>query len=119
MNGTRPSKAFMTHCRREVLQAQWDIILDDEFLIAYEHGIVIQCCDEIVRRFYPRIVTYSADYKEKYAWIVCPRCNSHKLNAFSLLSESSLPPFVIWECALAPAASCLLTLYKTWEWYET
>ncbi|KAF8218466.1 hypothetical protein L208DRAFT_1351176, partial [Tricholoma matsutake] len=40
-------------------------ILDDEFLEAYEHGIVIKCCDGIWRHFYPRIFTYSADYKEK------------------------------------------------------
>ena len=55
----------MAHCRREIYHAQWAIILDDEFLEAYEHGIVIQCCDAIQRRFYPRIFTYSADYKEK------------------------------------------------------
>lgn len=62
-----PSKHFMTHCRRELLHAQWSILLDDEFLEAYEHGIVIECLDGIKRRFYPRILTYSADYPEKYA----------------------------------------------------
>lgn len=46
-------------------QAQWEIILDDEFLEAYVHGIVTACCDGIQRRFYPRIFTYSADYREK------------------------------------------------------
>lgn len=60
-------KALMTHCRREVMHAQWMILLDDEFLTAYKHGIVIKCCDGITRRFYPRILTYSADYPEKYA----------------------------------------------------
>jgi hypothetical protein len=65
MKGHPPSDALMTHCRREVFQAQWDILLDEEFLIAYEHGIMIECCDEITRRFYPRFFTYSADYKEK------------------------------------------------------
>jgi hypothetical protein len=65
MKGHPPSDALVTHCRREVLHAQWDILLDEEFLIAYEHGIVIECCDEITRRFYPRLLTYSADYKEK------------------------------------------------------
>lgn len=55
----------MTHCHREIYDAQWDIILDDEFLAAYAHGIVVQCCDGVWRRFYPRIFTYSADYREK------------------------------------------------------
>jgi hypothetical protein len=58
-------KALMTHCHREVLHAQWSVLLDDEFIDAYQHGIVIKCCDGIMRRFYPRILTYSADYPEK------------------------------------------------------
>ena len=32
----------------------------------YVHGIVIKCCDGVLRRFYPRLFTYSADYPEKY-----------------------------------------------------
>jgi hypothetical protein len=60
-----PSDELITHCRREVLQAQWTILLDDEFIEAHKHGIVMNCCDLIMRRFYPRIFIYSADYKEK------------------------------------------------------
>lgn len=56
---------LMTHCRRELLHAQWDIILDEEFIQAYRHGIIVKCCDGIIRRIYPRIFTYSADYPEK------------------------------------------------------
>ena len=63
--GRVPTKAFMAHCRREVLHAQWTILLDDEFIKAYEHGIVVECWDGITRRCYPRILTYSADYPEK------------------------------------------------------
>lgn len=57
----------MAHCQRESLHAQWSILLDDRLLEAYEHGIVSKCCYSITRRFYPRFLTYSADYKEKYA----------------------------------------------------
>jgi hypothetical protein len=56
---------FMTHCHRELYHAQWSIILDDEFLKAYEHGMVIEYHDNKHYRFYPRIFTHSADYKEK------------------------------------------------------
>ena len=63
--GKGPNGAFMAHCRREMYQAQWMIILDDEFLDAYRHGIVIKSCDNISRRFYPRMFMYSADYQEK------------------------------------------------------
>lgn len=76
------SKKLYTHCRREIYHAQWEILLDDEFLEAYQHGIVIRCTDGILRRFYPRIFTYSADYPEKViissirdkGRCPCPRC---------------------------------------------
>ena len=32
---------------------QWKSILDDEFVEAYLHGIVIECLDGVTRRFYP------------------------------------------------------------------
>lgn len=60
-----------THCHREFFHEQWKILLDDEFLQAYEHGIVICCCDGLKRRFYLRIFTYSADYPEKYVDYEC------------------------------------------------
>jgi hypothetical protein len=47
------------------MHAQWDILLDDEFIEAWIHGIVIECCDGVKRRFYLRLITYSADYPEK------------------------------------------------------
>ena len=68
----------MAHCNREVFHAQWTIILDNEFLEAYAHGLVIDCCDGIQRRFYPRIFTYSADYPEKYV-SRCQICDQHNL----------------------------------------
>ncbi|KAF8063262.1 hypothetical protein FPV67DRAFT_1563422 [Lyophyllum atratum] len=73
---------LMTHCRRELFHAQWRLLLDDEFVHAYQHGLVIQWEDGTARRFYPRILTYSADYKEKAVVATirqngafpCPRC---------------------------------------------
>lgn len=59
----------MMHCRCEVLHAQWAILLDDEFIEAYKHGIVIKCCDRIMRQFYPRILAYTANYPEKYVFV--------------------------------------------------
>jgi hypothetical protein len=62
-----PSQPFMTFCHQELLHAQWKIILDDDFMAAWEHGIVIMCCDGIQRRFYLHIFAHSGDYPEKYA----------------------------------------------------
>jgi hypothetical protein len=75
--------ALLTHCQRELFHEQWRQILDDEFLHAYHHGIVVTCYDGLERRFYPRIFTYSADYPEKIllasiknlGLFPCPRCN--------------------------------------------
>ena len=63
--GKAPSPALMSHCARELFHAQWRILLDDDFLEAWEHGIAILCIDGVKRRVYPRIFSYSADYPEK------------------------------------------------------
>ena len=61
-----PSRALLTHCRRELFHAAHTVLLNDpEFQNAYKNGIVVKCIDGIVRRLFPRIFTYSADYPEK------------------------------------------------------
>ncbi|KAJ3724113.1 hypothetical protein DFJ43DRAFT_1133626 [Lentinula guzmanii] len=68
-------KSLLTHCRRGLMHAVWKFLLDDEFVHAYNYGIVIQCPDEIEHRFYPQIFTYSVDYPEKdKGKCPCPRC---------------------------------------------
>jgi hypothetical protein len=57
--------ALKTHCRHELMHEVWCLLMDDAFLQAYRHGIVIVCIDGVTRRVYPRIFTYSADYPEK------------------------------------------------------
>ncbi|KAK7025783.1 hypothetical protein R3P38DRAFT_3316409 [Favolaschia claudopus] len=86
LTGHAPSGDVLTHCRRELMHAIWCLLLDDEFLEAYEHGIVVECQDGVFRRFYPRIFTYSADYPEKVLLATirnlgkapCPRCYIRK-----------------------------------------
>ncbi|KAJ2914039.1 hypothetical protein MD484_g6383, partial [Candolleomyces efflorescens] len=56
---------IMTHCRRELMHAVWRMLLDDEFMHAYQYGIVIKCLDGVERRVFPRFFTYAADYPEK------------------------------------------------------
>ncbi|KAJ8457369.1 hypothetical protein ONZ51_g11576 [Trametes cubensis] len=64
-HGKSASAPLLTHCRRELFHAQWKCLLDDEFMHAYEHGMIVDCIDGVRRRIYPRIFTYSADYPEK------------------------------------------------------
>lgn len=47
------------------MQKIWLLILDDDFMHAYKHGILLVCGDGILRRIFPRVFTYSADYPEK------------------------------------------------------
>ena len=60
------TSAVLTHCKRELMHAIWAQLLDDEFVDAYANGMLIECADRTIRRVFPRIFTYSADYPEKY-----------------------------------------------------
>jgi hypothetical protein len=68
LKNKKPSDETRTHCRRELFHACWDAMLDEEFLHAHEHGILVVCGDGIIRRLYPRIFIYVADYPEKFVF---------------------------------------------------
>jgi hypothetical protein len=63
--GKAPSKDVLKHLRYELFKAVWCLLLDAEFLHAYEHGILLVFADGITRLVFPRFLTYSADYPEK------------------------------------------------------
>ena len=64
-NGTAASSNVLQFCKTELIQAIWLLLLDEEFMKAYEHGILILCGDGVLRRLFPRFIVYSADYPEK------------------------------------------------------
>ena len=55
---------LLAHCNREVFHVQWEVILDDKFINAWKNGILM-AFDKTVWWFYPRTVTYSANYIKK------------------------------------------------------
>ncbi|KAG2042377.1 hypothetical protein BDR03DRAFT_979010 [Suillus americanus] len=63
--GKPSSSEVYTHCKCELMQAIWALLLDKKFMHAYEHGIVIKCSDGVTRRIFPRFFTHLADYPEK------------------------------------------------------
>lgn len=63
------SGPILTHCRRELFHEAWKTMMDEDFMHAYVHGIVMDCADGIKRRVFPRLFTYSADYPEKYNFL--------------------------------------------------
>jgi hypothetical protein len=42
------SDEVLTHCKRELFQAIWNILLDDEFVDAYTNGMVVECSDQVL-----------------------------------------------------------------------
>ncbi|KAJ1299373.1 hypothetical protein OPQ81_011048 [Rhizoctonia solani] len=62
--GKPPTSALITHLRRELGQAVWCHLLDDDFVEAWRNGMVVKCADGIERRVFPRIKTNSVDYPE-------------------------------------------------------
>jgi hypothetical protein len=65
IRGRGPSKDLIGHCNRELYHAAMEAILDDDFVDACVNGISIKFADGVIRRVYLRILTHSADYKEK------------------------------------------------------
>ena len=64
--GEASTNELYTHFKRELMHAIWRVLLDDEFVEAYRNGVLIKCADGIIRCFFPRLFSYSADYPEKY-----------------------------------------------------
>ncbi|KAF8550589.1 hypothetical protein OG21DRAFT_1499714 [Imleria badia] len=71
-----------THFKRELMHAVWGLLLDGKFVEAHKTGILIECVDHIIRQFFPRLYSYSANYPEKVLLAcikflgncLCPRC---------------------------------------------
>ena len=61
------SAPTMTHLKCELMHAIWELLLDDEFMKAYEHRRVVKCADSVIQQIYPCFFTYPADYPEKYS----------------------------------------------------
>ncbi|KAI0324834.1 hypothetical protein GY45DRAFT_1357050 [Cubamyces sp. BRFM 1775] len=92
------SAAMLRFCKCELMQAIWLLLLDDESVKAYIHGVFIGCGDGIVRRIFPRTLTYAADYPEKclltctkfLARCPCTDCRVSKDKVYLMGSKSGM-----------------------------
>jgi hypothetical protein len=66
ITGKAPPAALKAHMCCELFHALWYLMLDDDFVQAYAHGIVIKFADGIKHLVFPRIFLYSADYPKKF-----------------------------------------------------
>jgi hypothetical protein len=55
---------ILSHLKRELIHAIWELLLDEKFMHAYKHGIVVECADHILHQLYPCLFTYLADYQK-------------------------------------------------------
>lgn len=62
--------AVLQFLKVDLMQKVWSLLLNDDFVTAYVHGIVLTCGDGVKRRIFPRFFTYAADYPEKYVIMI-------------------------------------------------
>jgi hypothetical protein len=96
----------LTHCRRELMHAVWNFLLDDDFINAHTNGIVVKSLDGIERRVYPRVLTYSADYPEKYD------CAPKSLGSSLIAPFTRVLLATIRDKGLCPCPRCLIPQNK-------
>jgi hypothetical protein len=63
--GTTATASVLWFLKIDLMQQIWLLLLDDDFMKAYVHGILINCGDGVKRRIFPQFFTYTADYPEK------------------------------------------------------
>jgi hypothetical protein len=85
-----PSAPVHAHLKREIMQAVWLLLLDEDLMRAYIHGLEITCGDGVKRLIFPRFFVYSADYPEKYIPLLSCRDNSHSTFRVLLATIRSL-----------------------------
>ena len=59
--GRTPTDEMLQFCKPKLFQKIWLLLLDVDFMEAYEHSFVIEYADGVKRHLFPRIFTYSAD----------------------------------------------------------
>jgi len=94
----------MTFCHREVIHAQWKVLLDDDFIEAWQHGFPVLCSDGIRRRFYIRIFSHSGDYPEKCVFV--QSCGLFLIDSYRILLAS------IRNLGTCPCPRCLIPLSR-------
>ena len=63
--GLTSSSHVYTHCKCELMQAIWELLLDERFVNAYKNGCVIIFRNGITCCAFFWFFTYSANYPEK------------------------------------------------------
>ena len=110
--GEPPTEAVIRLIKHDLIRQIWLLLLDEDFMNAYKFGILILCADGIVRRVFPRILIYSADYPEKYVTgsrsFLCRFTDCFYADALLLASS-------VWACMPVPTATWIEVISGRWE----
>lgn len=68
--GSAPSNTTLRILKHDLMQQIWLMLLNKDFMDAYKHGMVVMCRDGKLRRLFPHIMYYIADYPEKSASLI-------------------------------------------------
>ncbi|EJF61958.1 hypothetical protein DICSQDRAFT_59433 [Dichomitus squalens LYAD-421 SS1] len=90
--GAPASAAVIRLLKYDLMTKVWLLLLNAEFMHAFEHGVIVVCGDGVTRRIFPRIFMYLADYPEKcllaclktLARCACPDCSMDKCSFWKM-----------------------------------
>jgi hypothetical protein len=63
--GQPASGQTLKQLKKDLFHAVWELLIDDDFVHAYVHGLVFKLFDRLSRVGFPRFFFYSMDYPEK------------------------------------------------------
>jgi len=95
---------MLTHLRRELMQEVWLILMDDDFMHAYIHELELDFIEDNLYVFFPRFLTDSKDYLEKYDFI--------SLIRLVLITRSRILMSCLKYLAQCPCPCCLILKSK-------
>ncbi|KAH9953547.1 hypothetical protein BC827DRAFT_1145963 [Russula dissimulans] len=86
--GITATATTLCYLKVELMQKIWLLLLDNNFMSVYVHGMLITCRDRVKCQIYPWIFTYTADYPEKVLLACikyltkcpCPHCLIEKVH---------------------------------------
>ena len=87
-----PTAEVVTFVKRELIHRVLRLMFGGRFSEAHEHGIITECADRMIRRWFPWLACHSTDYPERFVLFshLC-RCDADS-DVFYLQSAHGLHP---------------------------
>ncbi|KAG2072058.1 hypothetical protein BDR04DRAFT_1127846 [Suillus decipiens] len=96
--GDTSSAEVHTHCKWELIQAIWKLLLDEDFMWAYEHGLVICCGDRVTHRVEVSLIWILIARIKFLGECLCPCCLVKKADVPEMGTEQNMCDHMILQC---------------------